>query len=203
MIHFLGVMHYCSKWCLWPSKEPLGSANYPPASQYPTSGTFRGPRESGKLPSLASWVTLTEISSSESSNKKGIRTLLSNQEFGGKWTPRSPKEQEGNYMLTTTADINELGRASPQMKLIRKFRGKGRQWEINAVNFIKEESHFKPRKRGSLGGAAVWRLPLAHPGRDPGDPGSNPTSGSRCMEPASPSACVSASLFLSLSLRLS
>ncbi|CAD7680102.1 unnamed protein product [Nyctereutes procyonoides] len=37
-------------------------------------------------------------------------------------------------------------------------------------------------------------------GRDPGDPGSNPTSGSQCMEPASPSACVSASLSLSLSL---
>ena len=36
------------------------------------------------------------------------------------------------------------------------------------------------------------------PGRDPGDPGSNPTSGSRCMEPASPSACVSAPLSLSL-----
>ncbi|CAD7666566.1 unnamed protein product [Nyctereutes procyonoides] len=30
--------------------------------------------------------------------------------------------------------------------------------------------------------------------RDPGDPGSNPTSGSRCMETASPSAYVSASL---------
>ena len=28
------------------------------------------------------------------------------------------------------------------------------------------------------------------------DPGSNPTSGSRCMEPASPSACVSAPLSL-------
>ena len=51
---------------------------------------------------------------------------------------------------------------------------------------------------GSLGGAAVWRLPLA--GRDPGDPGSNPTSGSRCMEPASPSACVSASLSLSVTI---
>ena len=34
------------------------------------------------------------------------------------------------------------------------------------------------------------------PGRNPGDLGSNPTSGSRCMEPASPSACVSASLSL-------
>ncbi|CAD7691770.1 unnamed protein product [Nyctereutes procyonoides] len=30
--------------------------------------------------------------------------------------------------------------------------------------------------------------PAFGPGRDPGDPGSNPTSGSRCMEPASPSA---------------
>ena len=35
-------------------------------------------------------------------------------------------------------------------------------------------------------------------GRDPGDPGSNPTSGSQCKEPASPSACVSASLSFSL-----
>ena len=47
-----------------------------------------------------------------------------------------------------------------------------------------------------------WRSSLAPafgPGRDPGDPGSSPTSGSRCMEPASPSACVSASLSLLLS----
>ena len=49
-------------------------------------------------------------------------------------------------------------------------------------------------------GIPWWRSGLAPafgPGRDPGDPGSNPTSGSRCMEPASPSACVSASLSLS------
>ena len=46
-------------------------------------------------------------------------------------------------------------------------------------------------------GIPGWRSGLAPafgPGSDPGDPGSNPTSGSRCMEPASPSACVSASL---------
>ena len=52
-------------------------------------------------------------------------------------------------------------------------------------------------------GIPGWRRSLAPafaPGRDPGDPGSNPTSGSRCMEPASPSACVSAPLSLSLSL---
>ena len=52
-------------------------------------------------------------------------------------------------------------------------------------------------------GIPGWHSGLAPafgPGRDPGDPGSNPTSGSRCMEPASPSACVSASLSLSLSL---
>ena len=48
-------------------------------------------------------------------------------------------------------------------------------------------------------GIPGWRSDLAPafgPGRDPGDPGSNPTLGSRCMEPASPSACVSASLSL-------
>ena len=41
-------------------------------------------------------------------------------------------------------------------------------------------------------GACLW------PRGDPGDPGSNPTSGFQCMEPASPSAYVSASLSLSL-----
>ena len=52
-----------------------------------------------------------------------------------------------------------------------------------------------------IGGIPGWRSGLAPafgPGRDPGEPGSNPTSGSRCMEPASPSAYVSASLSLSL-----
>ena len=46
-------------------------------------------------------------------------------------------------------------------------------------------------------GIPGWRSGLAPafgPGRDPEDSGSNPTLGSRCMEPASPSACVSASL---------
>ena len=50
-------------------------------------------------------------------------------------------------------------------------------------------------------GIPGWRnglAPAVGPGRDPGDPGSNPTSGSRCMGPASPSACVSASLCVSL-----
>ena len=57
---------------------------------------------------------------------------------------------------------------------------------------------LKERERGIPG----WRSGLAPafgPGRDPGDPGLNPTSGSWCREPASPSACVSASLSLSLS----
>ena len=55
---------------------------------------------------------------------------------------------------------------------------------------------IKTKGGGSLGGAAVWRLPLARgtileawdriPRRAP------------CMEPASPSACVSASLSLSV-----
>ena len=55
--------------------------------------------------------------------------------------------------------------------------------------------------KNHLPGISGWRSGLAPafgPGRDPGDPGSNPTLGSRCMEPASPSAYVSASLSLSL-----
>ena len=50
-------------------------------------------------------------------------------------------------------------------------------------------------------GIPGWRSGLAPafgPGRDPRDPGSNPTSGSRCMEPASPSAYVSASLSVTI-----
>ena len=57
------------------------------------------------------------------------------------------------------------------------------------------------RNKNSGAGIPGWRSGLApafDPGRDPADPGSNPTSDSRCMEPASPSACVSASLSLSL-----
>ena len=50
-------------------------------------------------------------------------------------------------------------------------------------------------------GIPGWRSSLA-PVFGPGDPGLNPTSGSLCMEPASPSAWVSASLSLSLSLSL-
>ena len=42
--------------------------------------------------------------------------------------------------------------------------------------------------------------PAFGPGREPGDLGSNPTSGSRCIEPASPSAYVSASLSLSVTI---
>ena len=55
--------------------------------------------------------------------------------------------------------------------------------------------------KNSFWGIPGWLSGLAPafgPGRDPGDPGSSPTLGSRFMEPASPSACVSASLSLSL-----
>ena len=60
---------------------------------------------------------------------------------------------------------------------------------------------FPPMKKEIHIGILGWCSSLAPafgPGRDPGDPGSNPTSGSRCMEPASRSACVSDSLSLSL-----
>ena len=70
----------------------------------------------------------------------------------------------------------------------------------NKTNEQKEKQKVENRteKKKKLG-IPGWRSGLAPafgPGRDPGDPGSNPTSGSRCMEPASPSACVSASLSL-------
>ena len=59
--------------------------------------------------------------------------------------------------------------------------------------------------RNSHVGIPEWHSGLAPafgPGRDPGDPGSNLTSGSRCMEPACPSAYVSAPFSLSVWLSL-
>ena len=50
-------------------------------------------------------------------------------------------------------------------------------------------------------GIPGWHSGLAPafgPGRNPGDLGSSPTSGSQGMEPASPSACVSASLSVTI-----
>ena len=67
-----------------------------------------------------------------------------------------------------------------------------RYWETGQKDTICE---FKNIVEGIPG----WRsglVPAFGPGRDPGDPGSNPTSASQCMEPASPSAYVSASLSL-------
>ena len=70
-----------------------------------------------------------------------------------------------------------------------------REWKV-----LKEKKiNFELRIKFCPTGIPGWRSGLAPafgPGRDPGDPGSNPISGSRCMEPASPSACVSASLSL-------
>ena len=63
---------------------------------------------------------------------------------------------------------------------------------------ISIRSHFKiclPASRVAQQFSAAFS-----PGRDPGDRGSNPTSGSRCMDPASPSACVSASLSLCVTI---
>ena len=51
--------------------------------------------------------------------------------------------------------------------------------------------------QGGPGGAAVW-APAFGPGRDPGVPGPSPASGSRCMEPASPSASPPLSLCTTL-----
>ena len=85
-------------------------------------------------------------------------------------TPRSEKKK----FITATAVVKE------QAQL-------GAQRNERASRRLKKESPGIPGWRSGLAPAFV-------PGRDPGDPESNPTSGSRCMEPASPSACVSASL---------
>ena len=67
-------------------------------------------------------------------------------------------------------------------------------WEL----ILQRRQMERTRIRGSLGGSAVWRLPLAQgvilesrdrvPRRAPG------------MEPASPSSCVSASLSIYMSI---
>ena len=69
------------------------------------------------------------------------------------------------------------------------------------LNHKEIENLNRPTTSKKFEGIPGWRSGLAPafgPGRDPGDLGSNPTSGSQCMEPASPSAYVSASLSLSL-----
>ena len=58
---------------------------------------------------------------------------------------------------------------------------------------------LKKRQTG-IPGWPSGLAPAFGPGHDPGDPGSNPMLGSRCMEPASPSACVSASLSLCVTI---
>ena len=79
------------------------------------------------------------------------------------------------------------------------FRIERTRWE-----FVKSEVPSNhPNENIGVHGIPGWRSGLAPafgPGHDPGDPGSSPTSGSRCMEPASPSACVSASLSLSVTI---
>ena len=63
-----------------------------------------------------------------------------------------------------------------------------------------ENSVEGPRevKKKGIPGWCSGLVPVFGPGRDPGDLGSNPSLGSRCMEPASPSACVSASLSVTI-----
>ena len=62
------------------------------------------------------------------------------------------------------------------------------------------DERFKNDSKNTARGIPGWRSSLAPafgPGRDPGDLGSNPTSGSQCMESASP---LPMSLPLSLSV---
>ena len=67
-------------------------------------------------------------------------------------------------------------------------------WHIHTMEYYLD---LKSSEVGSLGGAAVWRLPLAQ-GVILGTLDQVPHQ-APCMEPASPSACVSASFSLCLS----
>ena len=67
------------------------------------------------------------------------------------------------------------------------------------ITSTKTLAFSNPLKKNVIVGIPGWCSGLAPafgPGCDPGDPGSNPASGSRCMELASPSAYVFASLSL-------
>ena len=83
---------------------------------------------------------------------------------------------------------------------VSQFRSISRDSNSRPVLWTRLERFLDVWLRIQSAGIPGWRSGLAPafgPERDPGDPGSNPTSGFRCMEPASPSACVSASLSLS------
>ena len=60
------------------------------------------------------------------------------------------------------------------------------------------EDKLMERKEAGIPGWHSSLAPAFGPWRHPGDRGLNPTSGSQCMEPASPSAYDSASVSLSL-----
>ena len=69
--------------------------------------------------------------------------------------------------------------------------------KLMAGRELRKKEKNDRRENRKKKGISGWRSGLAlafGPGHDPGDLGSNPTSGSQCMEPASPSACVSASV---------
>ena len=73
----------------------------------------------------------------------------------------------------------------------------GMRTDVVTVENSVEGPREVKKKRG-IPGWCSGLVPVFGPGRDPGDLGSNPTLGSRCMEPASPSACVSASLSVTI-----
>ena len=114
-----------------------------------------------------------------------------------RWGPES--RNPGEAQVGTTVTRSRVVSGADQNHQVQVWC----RWQPNSpgpgkalVGYMRShEVHEKLETHGIPG----WRSGLAPafgPGCDPGDPGSNPTSGSRCMEPASPSACVSASLSL-------
>ena len=90
---------------------------------------------------------------------------------------------------------NQLNEVQSKLEVHTTRVHEAEEWEGDI-----EDKLMAKRETEGITGERSGLAPAFGPGRDPGDPGSNPTSGSRCMEPASPSAYVSASLSLSVTI---
>ena len=81
------------------------------------------------------------------------------------------------------------------------MEGRRRTEDSSSYKIESKNTVAGTRMKSKYVGIPGWRSGLAPafvPGHDPRDPGSNPTLGSRCMEPTSPSAYVSASLSVTI-----
>ncbi|CAD7676584.1 unnamed protein product [Nyctereutes procyonoides] len=85
------------------------------------------------------------------------------------------------YLIRRIEELNKTATGNVEAKVVCFYRRR----DISNTLIMLADKHAM--------GIPGWRsglTPAFGPGRDSGDPGSNPTSGSWCMEPASPSALI-------------